>query len=252
MTQTSITHEHVQGFRSIHKSELHPTTSIPLDSPNITHIDCYTDPDTQKDFVLWEHIQQVFDEALFVRNKTKMLPFVRGEDHRVLEPRRIEAVTDVVLDVVVGDKPNPITATDTATADTIASLQVALQELLLNTPRQAPKESASHKSPCGTEPKVTQNKNHINSPKNASLIRGPQASERRSQDRNNGNAIVVWLSEATSNAKKRLDGPQEYEAAANMGLTPTKATPMLRWLLEIDTRKDERCTKITTTPWTGT
>lgn len=83
MTHTSITQGHVQGFRSVRKSEPHSVTSLPLDSPNITHIDCYTDPDTNKDFILWEEIQQVFDEALFVRNQTKMLPFVRGKDYRV-------------------------------------------------------------------------------------------------------------------------------------------------------------------------
>ncbi|KAG0052883.1 hypothetical protein BGZ89_003060 [Linnemannia elongata] len=220
MQQADSTQEHVQGFRSVHKSEPHSTISVPLDSLNITHIDCYTDPDTQKDFVLWEHIQQVFDEALFVRNKTKMLPFVRGEDHRVLEPRRIAAVPDVVLDVVVSDKLNPITSTDTATADTIASLQVALQELLLNTRLQTVIESATRNSPCGTEPKATQNKRYIDKPKSTHLPRRIHASEGHSQD-NNGNVINSQLSEATNNAKKRLNDPQEYDAAANVGLMQT-------------------------------
>lgn len=83
MTQLGATQEHVQGFRSVYKSEPSSTISVPLDSPNITHINCYTDPDTNKDFVLWEDIQQVFDKALFIRNKAKMLPFVRGRDYRV-------------------------------------------------------------------------------------------------------------------------------------------------------------------------
>lgn len=83
MTQIGATQERVQGFRSVYKSEQHSTTSAPLDSTNITHIDCCTDPDTNKDFIFWEDIQQAFDQALFVRNKTKMLPFVRGKDYRV-------------------------------------------------------------------------------------------------------------------------------------------------------------------------
>ncbi|KAF9131317.1 hypothetical protein BGX30_013140 [Mortierella sp. GBA39] len=218
MTQKDTTQEHVQGFRSVQKSE-HSTTSVPLDSPNITHIDCYTDPDTNKDFILWEDIQQAFDEALFVRNKTKMVPFVRGKDHRVLEPRRIAAVSDVVLDVVVADKP--IAATDTATADIIASLQRAVQELSLNMPRQTPIEIATHNPPCGDEPEATQDNNHIANPENTTPLRGPQASECYSQDNNNGYTINTQRSEATNNATKRLDDPQDETAAKDMTLMQT-------------------------------
>ncbi|KAF9541647.1 hypothetical protein EC957_002888 [Mortierella hygrophila] len=219
MTQKDTAQEHVQGFRSVQKSEPHSTTSVPLDSPNITHIDCYTDPDTNKDFILWEDIQQAFDEALFVRNKTRMLPFVRGKDYRVLEPRRIAAASDVVLDVVVADKP--IAATDTATADTIASLQRAVQELSLNIPRQTPIESSTHSPPCGDEPEATQVNGRTNSPENNTPLRGPQALEYHSQDNNYGNTIDTQRSEATSNATKRLDDPQDETAAKDMDLMQT-------------------------------
>ncbi|KAG9062203.1 hypothetical protein KI688_006535 [Linnemannia hyalina] len=219
MTQKDTTQEHVQGFRSVQKSEPHSTTSVPFDSPNITHIDCYTDPDTNKDFILWEDIQQAFDEAIFVRNKTRMLPFVRGKDHRILEPRRIAAVSDVVLDVVVADKP--IATTDTETADTIASLQRAVQELSLNIPRQTPIEIAAHSPPCGGEPEAPQDNNHIDSPENTTPLRGPQALEYHSQDNNYGNAIDTQHSEATSNATKRLDDPQDETAAKDMDLMQT-------------------------------
>ncbi|KAF9541638.1 hypothetical protein EC957_002879 [Mortierella hygrophila] len=219
MTQKDTTQEHVQGFRSVQKSEPHSTTSVPLDSPNITHIDCYTDPETNKDFILWEDIQQAFDEALFVRNKTKMLPFVRGNDHRVLEPRRIVATSDVVLDVVVADKP--IAATDTATANVSASLQRAFQELLINMPRQTIIESSTHNLSCDDEPEATQDNNHIDSQENTSPLRGPQALEYHSQDNNNGNTIDTQHSEATSNAAKRLDDPQDETAAKDMTLMQT-------------------------------
>ncbi|KAG9062195.1 hypothetical protein KI688_006527 [Linnemannia hyalina] len=216
MAQKDSTQEHVQGFRSVQKSEPHSTTSVPLDSPNITHIDCYTDPDTNKDFILWEDIQQAFDEALFARNKTRMLPFVRGKDHRILEPRRIAAASDVVLDVVVADKP--IAATDTEIADTIATLQRAVQELSLKMTRQTPIESVTHNLLCVDEPEVKQDNNHIDSQENTSPLRGPPAFEFHSQDNNNGNTIDTQHSEATSNATKRLDDTQGKTAAKDMDL----------------------------------
>ncbi|KAG0065732.1 hypothetical protein BGZ89_007989 [Linnemannia elongata] len=219
MTQTSITQEHVQGFRSVRKSEPHSVTSLPLDSPNITHIDCYTDPDTNKDFILWEEIQQVFDEALFVRNKTKMLPFVRGKDYRVLEPRRIAAAPDEVLDVVVSDQP--IAATDTAAADTIASLQLTVQELLLKAPSQTSIESTIYTPSCGNRPKHTQVDNHIDNLENTPLPRGPQASENHSQDDSNSNATDTQPSDASNNATKQKNDLQDEVAARNMTLMQT-------------------------------
>ncbi|KAF9290291.1 hypothetical protein BGZ88_007391 [Linnemannia elongata] len=219
MTQTSITQEHVQGFRSVRKSEPHSVTSLPLDTPNITHIDCYTDPDTNRDFILWEEIQQVFDEALFVRNKTKMLPFVRGKDYRVLEPRRIAAAPDVVLDVVVSDQP--IAATDTAAADTIASLQLTVQELLLKASSQTSIESTIYTPSCGNRPKHTQVDNHIGNLENTPLPRGPQASENHSQDDNNSNATDTQPSDASNNATKQKNDLQDEIAARNMTLMQT-------------------------------
>ncbi|KAG0373375.1 hypothetical protein BGX24_011773 [Mortierella sp. AD032] len=73
---------HVQAFRSVHKTQKPSTTSAPLDSDDVTLIDCHSDPYTNKDFILWEDIQQVFDEALFVRDKTKMVAFLKGPDYR--------------------------------------------------------------------------------------------------------------------------------------------------------------------------
>ncbi|KAG0056125.1 hypothetical protein BGZ90_005587 [Linnemannia elongata] len=219
MTQTSITQEHVQGFRSVRKSEPHSVTSLPLDSPNITHIDCYTDPDTNKDFILWEEIQQVFDEALFVRNKTKMLPFVRGKDYRVLEPRRIAAAPDVVLDVVVSDQP--IAATDTAAADTIASLQLTVQELLLKAPSQTSIESTICTPSCGNRLKHTQVDNHIGNLENTALPRGPQAFENHSQEDNSSNATDTQPSDASNNATQQKNDLQDEIAARNMTLMQT-------------------------------
>ncbi|KAF9900240.1 hypothetical protein EC991_007693 [Linnemannia zychae] len=93
--------EHVQGFRAVHKT-YKPSTVTYVDPDDVIHIDCNTDPNTQEEFILWDDIQQVFEDALFVRQRTKMVPFVKGSDYRPLEPRRIVAVPGVVLDVIVG------------------------------------------------------------------------------------------------------------------------------------------------------
>ncbi|KAF9900246.1 hypothetical protein EC991_007699 [Linnemannia zychae] len=111
MSQPDITLDHVQAFRSVHKSLPPSTISAPLDSIDITHIDCHADPASEREFILWEDIQQAFDGALLVRYKTKMISFLKGPDYRSLEPRRIPAVPGVVLDVVVGGELANIVAT---------------------------------------------------------------------------------------------------------------------------------------------
>ncbi|KAF9134814.1 hypothetical protein BGW39_005724 [Mortierella sp. 14UC] len=52
------------------------------------HIDYNTGLDTQEDFILWGDIQQVFEEALFIRQRTKMVPFVKGSDYRPISSLR--------------------------------------------------------------------------------------------------------------------------------------------------------------------
>ncbi|KAK5829574.1 hypothetical protein F5H01DRAFT_408933 [Linnemannia elongata] len=206
MIQSGTTPGNVQGLRSVLNSLPPSTTSAPFDAPDVVHIDCYTDPKTQKDFILWEQIQLAFSNALFVRNNTNMIPFMRGEDLEFLEPYRIEAAPDIVLDVVVDD--TPIAATDTATADAISSLQLAVQNILLNMSRRTPIGSTTHEPAYGNEPELTQDNKYIDSPESTSSF----------QDSNSGNAIETQRSEATSNATKRLNNPQDESAAKDMTL----------------------------------
>ncbi|KAG0372972.1 hypothetical protein BGX24_012332 [Mortierella sp. AD032] len=85
---------------------------VPASSPptptDMVHIDCHLDPDTQKEFVLWDDILQVFDDALHIRDKT-----------RALEPRRIAAVPNAVLDIVV---PEPPTSRDASSIQATPSV----------------------------------------------------------------------------------------------------------------------------------
>lgn len=74
----------VQGFRAVHKS-YKPSSLTHIDPDDIIHINCYTDPETLIDFILWDEIQQAFEEALFVRCRTNgnnLLPYLKGADFR--------------------------------------------------------------------------------------------------------------------------------------------------------------------------
>ncbi|KAK3833191.1 MAG: hypothetical protein J3R72DRAFT_478094, partial [Linnemannia gamsii] len=91
---------HVQAVRPVNKESLDSVfDSTP--APKIMHFDCHVDPTTKKGFVLWDDIRLVFPDALYVRHQTKVVPFMKGIDFMPLQPLRIAATPDVVLDVVV-------------------------------------------------------------------------------------------------------------------------------------------------------
>ncbi|KAF9129953.1 hypothetical protein BGW39_003609 [Mortierella sp. 14UC] len=88
----------VQGFRLVN-------TNNDDDEHQVLHIDCHHDPSTNKAIVLWEDILIPFKQAAYVRNGTRVVPFLKGADFQKLEPLRIAAVPDTVLEVVVDDEP---------------------------------------------------------------------------------------------------------------------------------------------------
>ncbi|KAG0376707.1 hypothetical protein BGX24_007326, partial [Mortierella sp. AD032] len=89
----------VQAIRAVNKySNYILTTQV---SEDIVYVDVYMDPATKKQFVLWDEIRQVFDDALHVRHLAKALPFLKGTDYHPLKPFRIAAMPEVVLDVLV-------------------------------------------------------------------------------------------------------------------------------------------------------
>ncbi|KAF9289723.1 hypothetical protein BGZ88_007628 [Linnemannia elongata] len=92
-------HPDVQAVRAVSRAS-RPSTPNPDD---IIYIQVYTDPETKNQFVLWDDIRQVFDDALHVRHQAKALPFLKGADYNPLKPFRIAAVPDVVLDVHVSE-----------------------------------------------------------------------------------------------------------------------------------------------------
>ncbi|KAF9101130.1 hypothetical protein BGX30_009481, partial [Mortierella sp. GBA39] len=71
--------ELVQALRSVDKSL--PLNSITPASPDeIFHVEIQIDPKTQKEVVLWEDIIQAFEDAVQVRHKSKVIPFLKGSD----------------------------------------------------------------------------------------------------------------------------------------------------------------------------
>ncbi|KAF8929328.1 hypothetical protein BGZ47_001108 [Haplosporangium gracile] len=100
MLQEDISQEQVQAFRSVDKGAP-PNTVAPVRPDEIFHVETQIDPETQKEFILWEDILQAFDNAVQVRHKTKVVPFLKGSNYITLLPRRIAAVPNTVLDVVV-------------------------------------------------------------------------------------------------------------------------------------------------------
>ncbi|KAG0287707.1 hypothetical protein BGZ96_008391, partial [Linnemannia gamsii] len=71
----------VQAVRPINKN-LPPTSVSPVRPEKIYYIDCHLDPTTQKPVVLWDDILQAFVNAVQVRDKARMVRFLKGPDLR--------------------------------------------------------------------------------------------------------------------------------------------------------------------------
>ncbi|KAF9427173.1 hypothetical protein BGZ76_002443 [Entomortierella beljakovae] len=98
MTTDQQPQEQRQHFRVISKSEQLSSTDVEL---KVIDIATHHDNVTEKDVVLWEDILVVFKDALFVQNGSFVLPFMKGDDLRNLDPLRILANKDIVYDVIL-------------------------------------------------------------------------------------------------------------------------------------------------------
>jgi hypothetical protein len=73
-----IPQQQIQALRSVDKTI--PPNSVLLATPDeIIHVETHPDPVTQKEIVLWDDILQAFDNAVGVRHKTMVVPFLKGE-----------------------------------------------------------------------------------------------------------------------------------------------------------------------------
>lgn len=76
--------ELTQAVRSVDK-HLPPSSIPPAHPDEIFYVECHADPKTNKDVVLWDDILQAFENAVQVRCKAKIVPFLKGEDFRMYE-----------------------------------------------------------------------------------------------------------------------------------------------------------------------
>ncbi|KAG0253932.1 hypothetical protein BGZ95_006175, partial [Linnemannia exigua] len=102
MPQEQLPRQGHQAIRPVSKHYRHTSTSI--DPPDITYLEIHTDPVSQKQVVFWEDILMIYKDALHVRCQSKVVPFLKGTDFQTLEPRRIAADPNVVLDVAIGER----------------------------------------------------------------------------------------------------------------------------------------------------
>lgn len=71
----------VQAVRSVNKDQA-LSSIAPVQPDDIFYVDCHTDPETQKPIILWDDILQAFVNAVQVRNKARVVPFLKGLDLR--------------------------------------------------------------------------------------------------------------------------------------------------------------------------
>jgi hypothetical protein len=82
MLQGDSPQEQTQAFRSVDKS-IHPNSIPSASLDEIYYVDTQLDPDTRKAFIFWDDIVQAFDNAVQVRHKARVAPFLRGKDHNM-------------------------------------------------------------------------------------------------------------------------------------------------------------------------
>ncbi|KAG0059489.1 hypothetical protein BGZ89_000367 [Linnemannia elongata] len=202
--------EKVQAVRSVTKSNVN--TATPYTPAEIVHIDCHTDPITLEDVVLWGDILQAFDDALHIRHKSRVVPFLKGPD---LKP--IAAIKDEVLDVVIAD---PVTRPEAST----------MQETPVVIPQSPPPEGPSQgntairRNPVyGLVETALENYTHIDNPLTSQPLRGPQTQNGDQQDNDNKPQET-----SPSNTDRRLQAPQDHTAAPDaMDITQTMVNASL-------------------------
>ncbi|KAF9546992.1 hypothetical protein EC957_008996 [Mortierella hygrophila] len=96
----SVAPPNTQAIRSVN---INGSTSTSPHPNEVVYVDVYTDPITQDKFVLWKDIRVAFRNALHIRYKARVLPFMKGADFNTLQLFRIAVIPGEVLDIVVGN-----------------------------------------------------------------------------------------------------------------------------------------------------
>ncbi|KAF8940943.1 hypothetical protein BGZ47_007561 [Haplosporangium gracile] len=90
--------DQVHAVRAVYKDGTPATGHTPVGG---LHVVCYFDAASRRNIILWEDILIPFKNALYARSGTKVHPFLKDTDFNRLEPPRISAIPNTVLDVVL-------------------------------------------------------------------------------------------------------------------------------------------------------
>ncbi|KAG0275404.1 hypothetical protein BGZ96_003803, partial [Linnemannia gamsii] len=137
----SFTPPNTQAIRSININNLTPPPPEPAE---IVYVDICTDPITKERFILWEDIRLVFYNALHIRHKARVVPFMKGSDFNTLKPFRIAVIPGEVLDIIVGN-PQETTHQQQQQQQSSGLRQIEQQAALL--PRHNPLATLQPHSP---------------------------------------------------------------------------------------------------------
>ncbi|KAF9932108.1 hypothetical protein FBU30_008922 [Linnemannia zychae] len=96
--EISTCEDQVQAVRVYEQGQ---SASPPISTSEIVYLTCYTDEVSGKVIVLWDDILAAFSNVVHVRHGARILPFVKGNDFKRLDPLRIAAIPDAIFDVVV-------------------------------------------------------------------------------------------------------------------------------------------------------
>ncbi|KAF9134822.1 hypothetical protein BGW39_005732 [Mortierella sp. 14UC] len=207
----------VQAFRPANKDSLNSDlTTAPTLLP-------------KKGFVLWDDIRLAFSDALYVRYQAKVMPFMKGIDF-LLQPLKIAATPDVVLDVAVD---GPIFRTG-ATIPHAQLSQTTLQESTKEAAAQEETSSydttssiitATKTATIGRNPEfgpveeAMQNYNHIDKPVFGPQPRAPQyvpGSHNRVDTNDESTESQVASNNNFAVNNKPLQSPQDHTAAVGV------------------------------------
>ncbi|ORZ04845.1 hypothetical protein BCR41DRAFT_400865 [Lobosporangium transversale] len=97
MTFTDVTTSLQQAFIAVSGPDFRPFPSI----ATISYIQARADIETGQYVIMWEDIQQVFDNAKYLRVDAEVIPFITDQNSKDLVPLRVQYRPGVTLQVVV-------------------------------------------------------------------------------------------------------------------------------------------------------
>ncbi|KAG9067582.1 hypothetical protein KI688_012367 [Linnemannia hyalina] len=174
VVDTNLAHQHPQPIPKLRSERPQGVQAIHLPSRNKTvHIATHFDSSSGNEIILWSDVLVVFRGALYLQHGTKVIPFLKGDDFRDLDPLRIACVPEVTLDVVLEDAP-----TDPGT-DSPSSQQM---ELLADSPQEVPQTPAVSRgrNPHGHMELALANYSHMEAPRTD--LCGPQLCSNNNED----------------------------------------------------------------------